>query len=225
MMWGPGVSRAAADLVADRRHRRRRRHDPRARPVRRARPQPARHRPDRPAVPRTSSTPAPSPKESHDRRAIKSVLYDVQERRARTFMEDSGWVWTTTFGDAQAEYDAVREAAGDVGRLRPAEVGRDAARTRPPPSSARSPATVATLAVGQVKYGAVRRRGRPDGRRRHRLQARGRPLLGDHQLDDVRRLPGRAAPRAWTTPIENRTLRDAGDLRAGARARARSCRA
>ena len=70
-MWGPGVSRAAADLVLDGTHRRRRRDRPRARPLRRARPQPARRRPDRPAVPADGPIPALAEltdrKDGHDR--------------------------------------------------------------------------------------------------------------------------------------------------------------
>ena len=56
MMWGPAVSRVAADLVAHGPHRRRRRHRPRSRPLRRRRAQQARARPHRPAVPREDLT-------------------------------------------------------------------------------------------------------------------------------------------------------------------------
>ena len=44
--------------------------------------------------------------------AVKSVLHAVQEDAGAAFMEDGGWTWTTTFGDAEAEYLAVRENAG-----------------------------------------------------------------------------------------------------------------
>ena len=67
MMWGPGVSRAAADLALDGHHRRGRRRSTRPRPLRRVRQQPARARPDRPALPgkdhthMTDTTTPPTP--------------------------------------------------------------------------------------------------------------------------------------------------------------------
>ena len=56
MMWGPAVSRVAADLVAHGPHRRPRRHRSRSRPFRRRRAQQARARPDRSAISREDLT-------------------------------------------------------------------------------------------------------------------------------------------------------------------------
>ena len=83
---------------------------------------------------------------------IRSVLYGVQEAAGAQFMEDSGWVWTTTFGDAEAEYTAVRENAGmwDVYGLQKWDVsGPDAAAA----VQRTFTGDVARLTVGQVKYG------------------------------------------------------------------------
>ena len=151
MMWGPGVSRAAADLVltggtdvVDATILGLDRFDADGQ-------QPARHRPDRAAVPARRS------RSRHRRRVmteepIRSVLYGVQEAAGAQFMEDSGWVWTTTFGDAEAEYTAVRENAGmwDVYGLQKWDVsGPDAAAA----VQRTFTGDVARLAVGQVKYG------------------------------------------------------------------------
>jgi aminomethyltransferase len=83
---------------------------------------------------------------------IKSVLHGVQEAAGAEFMEDGGWVWTTTFGDAEAEYTAVRENAGmwDVYGLQKWDVtGPDAAAA----VQRTFTGDVARIAVGQVKYG------------------------------------------------------------------------
>jgi aminomethyltransferase len=83
---------------------------------------------------------------------IKSVLYDVQEAAGAQFMEDGGWVWTTTFGDPAAEYAAVRDDAGmwDVYGLQKWDVtGPDAAAA----VQRTFTGDVARLQVGQVKYG------------------------------------------------------------------------
>ena len=40
--------------------------------------------------------------------AIQSVLHPVQVEAGGEFMEDAGWTWFTTFGDANAEYEAIR---------------------------------------------------------------------------------------------------------------------
>ena len=82
----------------------------------------------------------------------KSVLYDVQEAAGAQFMEDGGWVWTTTLGDSAAEYAAVRENAGmwDVFGLQKWDVtGPDAARA----VQRTFTGDVSRLEVGQVKYG------------------------------------------------------------------------
>jgi aminomethyltransferase len=83
---------------------------------------------------------------------IKSVLYDVQEQAGGQFMEDSGWFWTTTFGDAAGEYEAIRSGVSlwDVYGLQKWDVaGPDALR-----AVQRVFANNATgLEVGQVRYG------------------------------------------------------------------------
>ncbi len=84
--------------------------------------------------------------------AVKSVLHAVQEDAGAAFMEDGGWTWTTTFGDAEAEYLAVRENAGmwDVFGLQKWDVtGPDAAAA----VQRTFTADVSRLQVGQVKYG------------------------------------------------------------------------
>jgi aminomethyltransferase len=82
---------------------------------------------------------------------VKSVLHAVQEQAGATFLEDGGWLWTSTLGDPQAEYDAVRTSAGmwDVFALQKWEVrGPDAARA----VQRTFAGNVSTLAVGQVRY-------------------------------------------------------------------------
>ncbi len=83
---------------------------------------------------------------------IRSVLADVQEARGAGFLEDAGWTWVTTFGDPEAEYEAVRAdvAIWDVYALQKWEVrGHDACA-----AVQRTFANdLANLAVGQVKYG------------------------------------------------------------------------
>jgi aminomethyltransferase len=83
--------------------------------------------------------------------AIRSVLYDVQVQAGGEFMEDGGWLWTTTFGDAQAEYDAVRTNAGvwDVFALQKWDV------TGPDAQAAVQrlfTGDLSAVEVGQVKY-------------------------------------------------------------------------
>ena len=56
MMWGPGVARAAADLAVDGTTDVARRQRPGPGPLRRRRPQPARSRPDRAALPAADLT-------------------------------------------------------------------------------------------------------------------------------------------------------------------------
>ena len=82
---------------------------------------------------------------------VRSVLYGVQKQAGAAFMEDGGWLWTTTFGDPQAEYDAVRTTAGmwDVFGLQKWDVtGPEAARA----VQRTFTGDVSRLEVGQVKY-------------------------------------------------------------------------
>jgi len=84
--------------------------------------------------------------------AIKSVLHEVQEQQGAEFMEDAGWTWTTTFGDAQAEYDAIRSGVSmwDVYGLQKFHVtGRDAGQALQRVFAN----DLSALAVGQVRYG------------------------------------------------------------------------
>ncbi len=83
---------------------------------------------------------------------VKSVLHGVQEEAGAAFMEDGGWLWTTTLGDPQAEYEAVRQSAGmwDVFALQKWDVtGPDAAAA----VQRTFTGDVSRLEVGQVKYG------------------------------------------------------------------------
>lgn len=88
-----------------------------------------------------------------EREPIRSVLHDVQADAGATFEDFDGWLWTGTFGDPVAEYEAVRTSAGmwDVYPLLKWDVrGPDAAR------AAQSAFTndAAGLHVGRVRYGA-----------------------------------------------------------------------
>jgi aminomethyltransferase len=84
--------------------------------------------------------------------AIKSVLHDVQEQAGGEFMEDSGWFWTTTFGDPAGEFQAIRSGVSlwDVYGLQKWDLtGPDSLR-----AVQRVFANDATsLEVGQVRYG------------------------------------------------------------------------
>src|SRR5438876_11848533 len=44
--------------------------------------------------------------------SIRSPFYRLQEELGATFMEEAGWFWTESFGDARAEHRAVREDLG-----------------------------------------------------------------------------------------------------------------
>jgi aminomethyltransferase len=82
---------------------------------------------------------------------VKSVLHGVQEEAGAAFLEDGGWMWTTTLGDPRAEYDAVRQNAGmwDVFALQKWDItGPDAAAA----AQRTFTGDVSTLQVGQVKY-------------------------------------------------------------------------
>jgi len=85
--------------------------------------------------------------------ANKSVLTGIQEQQGATFMQDGDWYWTVNLGDPQAEYEAIRTGVSlwDVYALQKWEVtGPDAVAA----ISRVFTNNVATLAVGQVRYGA-----------------------------------------------------------------------
>jgi aminomethyltransferase len=84
---------------------------------------------------------------------IKSVWYDVQAEQGAEFEDFDGWLWTSTLGDANREYEAIRSdvAVWDVYPLIKWDFsGPDAARAvqRIFTNDAMS------LSVGQVRYGA-----------------------------------------------------------------------
>jgi aminomethyltransferase len=83
---------------------------------------------------------------------IRSVLYDVQADDGAGFEDFDGWLWTSTFGDAVAEYEAVRTHAGmwDVYPLLRWEFrGPDAARA----AQWIFANDTTNLAAGGVRYG------------------------------------------------------------------------
>src|ERR1700712_5103989 len=84
--------------------------------------------------------------------AIQSVLHPVQVEAGGEFMEDAGWTWFTTFGDATAEYEAIRTGASvwDVYALQKWDVTGEGAEEAIQRTFANK---LAGLAVGQVKYG------------------------------------------------------------------------
>ena len=112
------------------------------------------------------------------------------------FMEWEGWYWPNHFGDPVAEHHAVRERRRRLGRVAAAQVGlprRRRARGRRSDLHERH-----ARARGRPDpLRALLRREREDGRRRHRLQVRRRPRLGDHRARlRPRPLPGgRGRPR------------------------------
>lgn len=84
---------------------------------------------------------------------IRSAFYDVQAAMGATFMEEGGWYWTASFGDAEREYRAVRQGVGlwDVSPLNKWDWrGPDAV------AAAQRVHTnhILGLEVGQVRYGA-----------------------------------------------------------------------
>jgi aminomethyltransferase len=85
--------------------------------------------------------------------AIKSVLYDIQEQQGATFMEDGGWFWTATLGDARAEYESIRSGVSiwDVYGLQKWDVSGPDARAAVQRVFTNN---LDSLAVGQVRYGA-----------------------------------------------------------------------
>jgi aminomethyltransferase len=85
--------------------------------------------------------------------AIKTAFYDVQEARGATFVEEGGWFWSVSFGDADREYRAVREGVGmwDVSPLNKWEFrGPDAVEAAQRVHSN----DILGLETGQVRYGA-----------------------------------------------------------------------
>lgn len=85
--------------------------------------------------------------------AIRSPFYAAHAALGATFMEEAGWFWTESFGDADAEYNAVRDDLGvwDVSPLNKWEFrGRDALK-----AAARLHTNdIPRLQPGQVHYGA-----------------------------------------------------------------------
>ena len=84
---------------------------------------------------------------------IRSPFYEPAASLGATFMEEGGWYWTDGFGDADGEYEAVRDGLGvwDVSPLNKWEFrGPDALRAAQRVHSN----NILGLAVGQVRYGA-----------------------------------------------------------------------
>lgn len=85
---------------------------------------------------------------------ITTAFHDVQAARGATFVEEGGWSWTVSFGDADKEYRAVREGVGmwDVSPLNKWELrGPDALEAAQRVHSN----DVLRMDVGQVRYGAI----------------------------------------------------------------------
>jgi aminomethyltransferase len=85
--------------------------------------------------------------------AIKTAFYSAQEQRGATFMEEGGWLWSESFGDAAKEYAAVRDGVGmwDVSPLNKWDFrGPDAVEAAQRVHSN----DIFGMQVGQVKYGA-----------------------------------------------------------------------
>jgi glycine cleavage system aminomethyltransferase T len=85
--------------------------------------------------------------------SIRSPFYEIAASLGATFMEEGGWYWTESFGDAAAEYRGVREDLGvwDVSPLNKWEFrGPDALEA----AQRLHTGNVLGLEVGQVRYGA-----------------------------------------------------------------------
>ena len=83
----------------------------------------------------------------------RSVLYDIQIAQGGSFVDYDSWSWATNFGDADAEYRAIRTAVclWDVYALQKWDVtGKDAVRAIQRVFTN----NLESLAVGQVRYGA-----------------------------------------------------------------------
>ena len=120
---------------------------------------------------------------------VHTAFDGPQRERGCEFMDWEGWLWPNHFGDPVAEHRAVRDGRRHLGRVAAAQVGlpraRRAARRRPDLHERH-----ARPRDGPDPLCAVLRRGRQDGRRRHRLQIRRGARLGDHRA----RLRPRAVP-------------------------------
>ncbi len=84
---------------------------------------------------------------------IKTAFHDAQEVRGATFVEESGWYWSVSFGDPDKEYAAVRDGVGmwDVSPLNKWEFrGPDALEAAQRVNSN----DILGLDIGQVRYGA-----------------------------------------------------------------------
>ena len=84
---------------------------------------------------------------------VRSIWYDVQAEQGAEFEDFDGWLWTATFGDPLAEYEAVRSAAGmwDVYPLVKLDfTGPDALRA----AQRAFTNDVTSMNEGQVRYGA-----------------------------------------------------------------------
>lgn len=84
---------------------------------------------------------------------IRSIWYDLQAERGAGFEDFDGWLWTATFGDQVAEYEAVRSGAGmwDVYPLVKLDLtGPDALRA----AQRAFTNDVMSMNEGQVRYGA-----------------------------------------------------------------------
>ena len=84
---------------------------------------------------------------------ITTAFHAVQEARGATFMEEGGWLWSESFGDAAAEYAAVRDGVGmwDVSPLNKWDFrGPDAVEAAQRVHSN----DILGLEAGQVRYGA-----------------------------------------------------------------------
>jgi aminomethyltransferase len=85
--------------------------------------------------------------------SIRSPFYEIAASLGATFMEEGGWYWTESFGDAAAEYRGVREDLGvwDVSPLNKWEFrGADALEA----AQRLHTGNILGLEVGQVRYGA-----------------------------------------------------------------------
>jgi aminomethyltransferase len=83
----------------------------------------------------------------------RSVLQDIQEQQGATFIADGDWFWMTNRGDALAEYEAIRSGVSiwDVYALQKWDVAGPDARQAIQHVFTNN---LASLAVGQVRYGA-----------------------------------------------------------------------
>ena len=82
----------------------------------------------------------------------RTAFQDIAEAKGAGFMEEAGWYWSTTFGDTDKEYRAVREDVGmwDVSPLNKWEFrGPDALEA----AQRVHTNDVLRLRVGQVRYG------------------------------------------------------------------------